>query len=137
MISNNGQRIDWANLGSYQNGQPPIEVKVQATASRGGSFENVVEAFATLGNCDGGGLLTGDALASFLQGAGLVGEGAVTGGAQIQGTGTTGALGVQVLAQALPATGLDGNNLYIGLAVAALLSAAGVYRLTRKAQPTS
>jgi hypothetical protein len=137
VISNNGQRIDWANLGSYQNGQPPIEVKVQATASRGGSFENVVEAFATLGNCDGGGLLTGDALASFLQGAGLVGEGAVTGGAQIQGTGTTGALGVQVLAQALPATGLDGNNLYIGLAVAALLSAAGVYRLTRKAQPTS
>jgi len=109
VISNNGQRIDWANLGSYQNGQPPIEVKVQATASRGGSFENVVEAFATLGNCDGGGLLTGDALASFLQ----------------------------VLAQALPATGLDGNNLYIGLAVAALLSAAGVYRLTRKAQPTS
>jgi hypothetical protein len=136
-LSSDGQRIDWPNLGSYQNGQPPIQVKVTATASRAGSFENVVEAFATLGNCDGGGLLEGDALASFLEGAALVGDGAVTGGAQLQGTGTTGVLGVQVLAQALPATGGRADTLYVGLAIAALLSAAGVYRLTRKAQPTS
>jgi hypothetical protein len=134
VISSDGQRATWANLGSYKNGDPPITVTVKGTAAGAGTFQNVVDVTATLGNCNGGGLLTGEALASFLQGANLVGEGAVSGGAQISGTGATGGINAEVLGQALPATGGGANTLYVGLAMAALLSAAGVYRLTRKAQ---
>ena len=134
-VAADGQSVLWPDIGGYKNGDPPRVLTVQAVAESGGEFTNNVDVTATLGNCDGGGLLEGAALAAFLEGAGLAAaDGTVVGGVAIKGLGSSGTLTAAVLAQSLPATGGSANTLYVGLALAALLSAAGVYRLTRKAQ---
>ena len=140
VVSDGGSTVTWENLGPYKIGDPPIQVTVDAVLTGVGRVENLVDVTATLGNCRAQGQLTGAAIDSdaLLQGAGIIeGGGQISGGATVQGVGTSGPIQVNA-AQVLPATGASSDTpMYAGLAIAALLTAAGVYRLNRKAVPTS
>ena len=135
--------ITWPALGAYKNGDPPKVVTITgkvANKTAAGKIQDKVDVTATLGNCTGGGLLTGTALADFLGSAKLVGTGGtVQGGnvATVLGTGilsgpTVNAGSVQGLK--LPATGGPTTAL-AGFATAAMLLGYGAYRLRRKAAP--
>ena len=139
-VSGDKQSASWSNLGSYDPSDPnrqPIVVTVKAIAAGAGTFINTVDVTATLGECTGGGLLEGSAeLADFLAAARITGDNAIVGGVKILGHGETAAPTSAVLGQrVLPTTG--GNGLFIGLGIAALLTAAGVYGLNRKARPST
>jgi LPXTG-motif cell wall-anchored protein len=140
-VSNGGSHTatsaHWDNLGSYDPNDPnrqPIVVTVKGIAEGAGTFVNTVDVHATLGECNGGGLLEGAALvADFLGRANITGDGAVVGGAQVLGHGETSAPTASVLAErVLPTTG-GTNRLFTGLGIAALLMAAGVYLFNKKA----
>jgi hypothetical protein len=133
--------ITFPALGTYKNGDPPKVVHINgkiANTTAAGKIEDKVDVIANLGNCTGGGLLTGTALADFLGSAKLVGTGAtVQGGnvATILGTGTLSGPtvnGGSVQAAKLPATGGPTTAL-AGFATAALLLGYGAHKLRRKA----
>jgi len=135
-IGSSGTTAHWDNVGSYDPADPnrqPIVLTVTGVAQGAGTFTNTVDVHATLGECNGGGLLDGSALiADFLGQANLVGDGAVVGGAKILGHGETAAPTAAVLAErVLPTTG-GTNRLFTGLGIAALLTAAGVYLFNKK-----
>ena len=126
----NGEEVTWANLGNYHPGDPPIEVTLKARISGvptgGGLVQNVVDVSANLGNCQG---------TTEVYGFALLGAAKIDGSTSVLGTGVHPGTRVAA-AQVLPATGSSDTPMYAGLAIAALLSAAGVYRLNRKSAPT-
>jgi LPXTG-motif cell wall-anchored protein len=135
VVSADKKTVTWTNL-AYKRGDPSLKLHVTGKATAPGSFKNVVDATATLTNCQGGGFLEGSALTAFLEGAGLTGDNAVVGGATIKGTGTTAQPTVAVLAQrVLPTTG--GSRALTMLGLGALLTAAGVYLFNRKVSASS
>jgi hypothetical protein len=134
--------ITFPNLGAYKNGDPPKLVTITgkiANSTAAGQIKDAVDVTANLGNCTGGGVLTGDALASFLGSAKLVGTGGSVQGsnvASILGTGTLSGPTVNggVLGLKLPATGGPTTELGIFALIAMTLGYAA-YRITRKATP--
>jgi hypothetical protein len=134
--------ISFPALGSYKNGDPPKTVTISGKISNktaAGQIKDLVNVTANLGNCNGGGVLTGDALATFLGTAKLVGTGGSVQGsnvASILGTGTLSGPTVNggVLGIKLPATGGPTTELGI-FALVAMMLGYGAYRLSRKAAP--
>jgi hypothetical protein len=136
--------ITFPALGSYKNGDPPKVVHISgkiANTTAAGQIRDAVDVTATLGNCNGGGILTANDLATFLGAAKLTGTGGTVNGsnvASILGTGTlTGPTvnGGSVAAARLPATGGPTTAL-AGFATAALMLGYAGYKLNRKAAPT-
>jgi len=135
--------ITFPALGTYKNGDPPKVVHINgkiANTTAAGQILDKVDVTANLGNCNGGGVLTGDALATFLGSAKLVGTGSSVNGsnvASILGTGTLSGPTVNagsVQALKLPATGGPTTELGI-FALVAMMLGYGAYRLNRKAAP--
>jgi len=135
--------ITWPSLGTYKNGDPPKVVTITgkiANSTAAGQIKDAVNVTANLGNCNGGGVLTGDALATFLGSAKLVGSGGSVQGSNVASILGTGALtgptvnGGSVQALKLPATGGPTTELGI-FALAAMMLGYGAYRLNRKAAP--
>lgn len=127
----NGEEVTWANLGSYRPGDPPIVLTLKARISGvptgGGLVQNIVDVSANLGNCQG---------TTEVYGFALLGAAKIDGSTNVLGTGVHPGTRVAA-AQVLPATGPSSDTpMFAGLAIAALLSAAGVYRLNRKSAPT-
>lgn len=114
--------------GPYKVGDPPIEITVVATMRGAGEIENQVDVVANLANCGQGNL--GGKISGFAELANVTGTAAVLGSATVEGAGSAGATRVAVLAARLPTTG---GGVFAGFGIAALLTAAGVYLLNRRA----
>jgi hypothetical protein len=136
--------INWPALGGYKNGSPPTVVHITgqiANTTTQGQIKDTVNVVANLGNCTGGGTLTGDALASFLGTAKLVGTGGTLNGSNVATVLGTGLLagptvnGGSVLPLKLPATGGRTTEL-AGFSAVAMLLGLALYRITRKATPS-
>ncbi|HEX2048147.1 MAG TPA: hypothetical protein VHF27_10300 [Acidimicrobiales bacterium] len=116
-----GNRVTWANLGTYTRGQEPITLTIQARIppnSGAGVLRDTVNVSATLGNCRGG----------------ATGEDIVQGGAQLDGNAITGSvtlIGPNVTRGNLAATG--GNAWPLVAGGGFLLAALGLVRLRRRA----
>jgi hypothetical protein len=118
--------------GPYKVGDPPIEITVVATLTGSGDIENVVDVVANLANCGQGEL--GGKISGFADLANVTGTAEVLGNATVVGAGSAGATRVAVLAARLPTTG---GGVFAGFGIAALLTAAGVYLLNRRASSTT
>jgi hypothetical protein len=135
--------ITFPALGAYKNGDPPKVVHINgkiANTTAAGKIQDKVDVTATLGNCTGGGILTGTALADFLGSAKLVGTGSTVQGGGVATVLGTGLLsgptvnGGSVAAIKLPATGGPTTALG-GFAMAAMVLGYAAHRLRRKAAP--
>lgn len=116
-----GNKVTWADLGSYTLGQDPIVLTINAripSSSPAGVLQDTVNVTATLGNCRGG----------------ATGEDIVQGNARLNGSAITGAVTLvapTVSRGSLAATG--GNSWPLVAGGGFLLAALGLVRLRRRA----
>ena len=128
----NNNRVEWASIGGWKQGDPPINVTINGripSTSGAGVIRNTVDVTATLANCTGG--AAGNALVGQI--ANITGTGTTTGnqvGQAITGTGTVSGPRVDsVLAAAeLPATGPSRLLVPAGLAFLALGTVIAAHR---------
>jgi hypothetical protein len=118
-----GNRVTWANLGSYTLGGQPIVLTINAripASSGAGVLRDTVNVSALLGNCRGG----------------ATGEDIVQGGARLNGSTITGAvtlIGPQVGRGTGELAATGGNSWPLVGGGAFLLAALGLLRLRRRA----
>ncbi|MBA3654362.1 MAG: hypothetical protein H0W70_09235 [Actinobacteria bacterium] len=143
VVSADKQSITFDNIGNYHPGDPPLVVTITGVIpdnSGTGTLKDDAVATASAGNCKAvaGSVIeqlngaNGTFAGSFFgkDGAGLTAN--INGGGAVKVLGSTLLIGPQVGAASVLAVTGRNDGLFLGLAFAALLSAAGITRLRRR-----